>query len=145
MDLVQTPQKSPTLLTRPKILVVNDAPDFLAFMREFLSLEGGYDVATLDQSDGVIEQVSSVPPNLIIIDVVFRGGHTGYEIADRLAIAAETADIPILFCTALSERDIPEEVRTLLEERGQRILYKPFDVEDLLIQVQEMLRQLQPS
>ncbi len=145
MDLVQSPEESTSLLTSPKILVVNDSPDFLAFMREFLSIEGGYDVATLDQSEGVIEQVTSLPPDLIVIDVVFRGGRTGYEIADRLAAAAVSADIPVLFCTALSARDIPDEVRTLLDERGQRILYKPFDVEELLTNVQEMLRQLQPS
>src|SRR5688572_7589595 len=50
---------------RPKILVVNDSPDFLTFMREFLTLEGGYDVATLDQSEGIIEQVTSAPPDML--------------------------------------------------------------------------------
>ena len=134
-----------SMLVRPKILVVNDSPDFLTFMREFLTLEGGYEVATLDQSEGVIEQVSMSPPDLVIIDVVFRGGRSGYDIAENLASAAETANIPILFCTALAERDIPEHVRALLVEREHRILYKPFDVDDLLTHVYEMLPQLQFS
>ncbi len=133
------------MLDRPKILVVNDSPDFLTFMRELLTLEGGYEVATLDQSEGVIEQVTSAPPDMIILDVVFRGGSTGYDIADRLASAAATAGIPILYCTALSERDIPDQARTLLEERKHRVLFKPFDIDELLIQVQEMLLQLHQS
>lgn len=133
------------MLDRPKILVVNDSPDFLTFMREFLTLEGGYEVATLDQSEGVIEQVTSAPPDMIILDLVFRGGMSGYDIADRLMSAAETARIPILFCTALSERDIPEQARTLLAEREHRVLFKPFDIDELLSHVQEMLPQLHQS
>lgn len=145
MDSIHSPVAASSLLSRPKILVVNDSPDFLTFMREFLTLEGGYEVATLDQSEGVIEQVSSSPPDLVVIDVVFRGGRSGYDVADQLARAAETASIPVLFCTALSERNIPEQVRTLLDGRAQRILYKPFDVDDLLTCIGEMLPQLQPS
>lgn len=127
-----------------KILVINDSPDFLSFMREFLTLEGGYEVATLDQSEGVIEQVTAAPPDLVILDVIMRGAFTGYEIADRLANVATTASIPILFCTALFEREIPADVRSLLIRRGHRVLHKPFDVDDLLTHVIEMLPQPQP-
>ena len=130
---------------RPKILVVNDSPDFLTFMREFLTLEGGYEVATLDQSEGVIEQVTSAPPDLLIIDIVFRGAYTGFDIADRLASAADTANIPVLFCTALFEREVPDHVREVLIQRGHRVLHKPFDVDDLLTHLHEMLPRLQPS
>jgi CheY-like chemotaxis protein len=144
MDPMSDPTKSLADGLRPKILVVNDSPDFLTFMREFLTLEGGYEVATLDQSEGVIEQVTSAPPDLLIIDIVFRGAYTGFDIADRLALAAETANIPVLFCTALFEREVPEHVRELLIKRRHRILHKPFDVDDLLAQLQEMLPHLQP-
>jgi CheY-like chemotaxis protein len=134
----------PSNTGRRKILVVNDSPDFLSFMRELLTLEGGYEVATLDQSEGVIEQVSASPPDMLILDVVLRGTFTGYEIADRLAAAADTAGIPILYCTALFEREIPPELRTQFIQRGHRVLHKPFDVDDLLTHVEEMLPQPQP-
>ncbi|MDQ3547465.1 MAG: response regulator [Chloroflexota bacterium] len=136
---------SAATLDRSKILVVNDSPDFLTFMRELLTLEGGYEVATLDQSEGVVEQVTSTPPDMIILDLVFRGGLSGYDIADRLASAAATAGIPILFCTALSVRDIPEQARALLDERKHRVLFKPFDIDELLTHVEEMLLQLHRS
>lgn len=126
---------------RPKVLVINDSPDFLTVMRELLTDEGGYEVATLDQSEGVVRQVSSTPPDLIILDVVFRSGPSGLEVAEQLAAAAETARIPVLFCTALSERDLAEDVRDLVTSRNQRIIYKPFDIEDLLSQVGDMLHQ----
>ena len=126
-------------LVQPKILVVNDAPDFLEFMREFLTFEGGYDVATLDQSEGVIEQCTSARPDLLILDIVFRGSRSGYDVAESLASAAATAGIPILFCTALSPRDIPDDIRALIDQRQQRILFKPFDVDDLLTHIDEML------
>ena len=136
---------SPGTLDRSKILVVNDSPDFLAFMREFLTLEGGFDVATLDQSEGVIEQVTNEPPDLIILDIVFRGGASGVSIAGRLADAAATAGIPILFCTALGVRDIAEDVRTSLDQRQYRVLYKPFDVDELLSQIEALLQLSLPA
>ena len=145
MNLMSPAADTPLESAREKILVVNDSPDFLSFMRELLTLEGGYDVATLDQSEGVIEQVTSAPPDLIIIDIVFRGAYAGFDIADRLASAAETAGIPVLFCTALFEREVPDHIREVLIQRGQRILHKPFDVDDLLNHVEQMLPRLQRS
>jgi CheY-like chemotaxis protein len=124
---------------RPKILVVNDSPEFLAMMREVLDGEGGYEVATLDQSEGVVRQASSDLPDLIIIDIVFRQGPTGLSVAEELAAAAATRDIPVLFCTALSRRDILAEVWELVQSRNQRVLFKPFDLDDLLTVVAEML------
>ena len=139
MNILEQPAAAVTAGAPQKILVINDSPDFLTFMREFLTLEGGYEVATLDQSEGVIEQVTAKPPHLIILDIVFRSGPTGYDVAEALAAAAETAGIPVLFCTALSERDVAEEVRERVHVGEQRILYKPFDVDVLLRIVGEML------
>ena len=139
MNILERPAAAVTAVAPQKILVINDSPDFLTFMREFLTLEGGYEVATLDQSEGVIEQVTAKPPHLIILDIVFRSGPTGYEVAETLAAAAETTGIPVLFCTALSERDVAEEIRERVHAGEQRILYKPFDVDVLLRIVGEML------
>jgi CheY-like chemotaxis protein len=131
----------PPAHVRRKILVINDSPEFLTFMRELLVIEGGYDVATLDQSEGIIEQVTSEPPDLIVLDIVFKTGPSGLEVAESIAAAAEIAHIPVLFCTALSDRDINAEATTLAASRNQRILYKPFDVDELLRHVSELLEQ----
>lgn len=124
-----------------KILVINDSPDFLEMMRGILALEGGYDVATLDQSEGVVRQISRDRPDLIILDIVFRQPPDGLAVAASLAEADDTRDLPVLFCTALSERDIVEDVRHQIESRNQRILYKPFEIDTLLSLVAEMLGQ----
>lgn len=127
--------------TRHKILVINDSPDFLTFMREFLTLEGGFDVATYDQSAQVLQQVSSSPPDLIVLDVVFRHGPSGLDVANELAQAAGAASIPVLFCTALTARDLGQDVLELVHSRQQQILYKPFDVDDLLRIINAMLQE----
>jgi CheY-like chemotaxis protein len=129
---------TPTL-PRSKILVINDSPDFLNFMRDFLTAEGAYDVATYDQSEGVLEQVTSAPPDLVILDIVFRNGPTGVEVARQLAETAATAHIPVLFCTALSPRELGDDLRRLAAETEHRILYKPFDLDELLQHLTEML------
>jgi CheY-like chemotaxis protein len=123
-----------------KIFVINDSPSFLTLMREILEGEGGYEVATFDNSEGIVVGDNGTPPDLIILDIAFRNGPSGLEVAERLANAAETARIPVLFCTALREQDIEQQSRDLAFARNQRILYKPFDVEDVLRHVAELLR-----
>jgi CheY-like chemotaxis protein len=124
---------------RHKILVVNDSPDFLAMMREVLTDEGGYEVATLDKSEGVVREVSARLPDLLIIDILFREGRAGLVIAEELAAVAETAHIPVLFCTALARANIADDVWQLAEQRGHQVLFKPFDLDDLLRVVGELL------
>lgn len=134
------PAYPPAQDSASKILVINDSPDFLALMREILTLEGGYAVATLDQSEGVVRQISGDRPDLVILDIVFRQPPDGLAIAVLLAEAEDTRDLPVLFCTALAERDIAEDIRREIDSRNQRVLYKPFEIDDLLALVAEMLR-----
>ncbi len=130
---------SPERGSVPKILVINDSPDFLGLMREILVFEGGYDVATLDQSEGALRQITSDRPDMVILDIVFRQPPDGLAVAASLAEADGTRDLPVLFCTALGERDIAEDIRRVIDSRNQRILYKPFEIDDLLALVAEML------
>ncbi|MCO5177196.1 MAG: response regulator [Thermomicrobiales bacterium] len=122
-----------------KILVINDSPDFLQMMREILTLEGGYEVATLDQSEDLLLQISVDLPDMVILDIVFHQSPTGPALAAGLAEADDTRDLPVLFCTALAERDIAIDIRQDIESRNQRILFKPFDLDVLLSTVAEML------
>jgi len=139
MQVTNDPTTSPRAQARRKILVINDSPAFLSLMREILEVEGGYDVATFDKSDGVVIGPNGGPPDLIILDIAFREGPSGLELAEQLSRAAETARVPVLFCTALREQDIDAHARDLASARNQHILYKPFDVEDVLALVAEMV------
>ncbi|HUG16879.1 MAG TPA: response regulator [Thermomicrobiales bacterium] len=139
MHVTKDPTTSPRAQWRRRILVINDSPAFLSLMREILEVEGGYDVATFDKSDGVVIGSNGAPPDLIILDIAFRDGPSGLELAEQLSGAAETARVPVLFCTALREQDIDEHARDLASARNQRILYKPFDVDDVLTLVAELL------
>lgn len=139
MTTVQTAPGS-VIPKRAKILVINDSPEFLQLMREILAVEGGYEVATFDQSEGVVHQVSCDRPDLVILDVVFHMPPDGLTVAAELAEAEHTRDLPVLFCTALGERDIAEEAHREIHSRNQRILFKPFEIDTLLDIVSEMLK-----
>lgn len=139
MTTMQTASGS-AIPKRAKILVINDSPEFLQLMREILAVEGGYEVATFDQSEGVVHQVSCDRPDLVILDVVFHMPPDGLTVAAELAEAEHTRDLPVLFCTALGERDIAEEAHREIHSRNQRILFKPFEIDTLLDIVSEMLK-----
>jgi CheY-like chemotaxis protein len=125
-----------------RVLVVDDSPDFLLLMRELLTVEGGCEVATLSQSESVLEWVDRVAPDAIILDIAFHQGPSGLEVAEQLAGASGLGSIPVLFCTALAERDLGADALAAVVARGQRILYKPFDLDELLGVVNELLQQV---
>src|SRR5690606_16372126 len=91
------------------------------------------------QSEGFLVQISTDRPDMVILDVVFRQPPTGPAIAASLAESDDTRDLPVLFCTALAEQNIAEEIRQEIASRNQRILFKPFELDELLTMVADML------
>ncbi len=118
----------------PRIYVVDDRPDFLRLMEDVLSDEG-YEVTTFRCCAEVVGAITSRRPNLIITDLRL-GGESGFDLLRALKRDSVSSDIPILLCTAAT-LDIEEQ----MEEPNLNVpvLYKPFEIDDLLTRVRETL------
>src|SRR5947209_18976689 len=81
-----------------KILVVDDEPDILEFLREILE-EEGYTVATTDKGEYVEKLHDGGLPHLILLDVLLSG-KDGREIVKYLKRQEETQHIPVIMCSA---------------------------------------------
>jgi signal transduction histidine kinase len=121
------------------ILVVDDTPANLEVVCEILG-DAGYEVITAISGDRALKRVKSHPPDLILLDVQMPG-IDGFETCQRLKADPTTANIPIIFMTALSDAD--SKVKGFVLGAVDYIT-KPFQEQELLARVKThlQLRQL---
>jgi len=112
-----------------RITVINDYPEFLEMMVDFLT-EEGYEVTTIPKHQGAFRQIKQSQPDIIVCDIVFENEPHGFGLIDMLYLAPDTRKIPLIVCTAATRR--VKEVQASLVARGICWLEKPFAVERLL-------------
>ncbi|HEU5327850.1 MAG TPA: response regulator [Thermomicrobiales bacterium] len=117
------------------ILVINDSPEFLQLMEDFLG-DHGYTVYRKESGVGVFDLVNAHPPDLIVLDLVL-GEVDGWAILVGLRADDHTRDIPIIVCSAAADR--ARQYRGQLHDAAVRVLEKPFDLEHLLAVVIELV------
>jgi type IV pilus assembly protein PilB len=84
------------------ILTVDDDPVNRKIIERVL-IQDGYRVVEADSGLKTLEVLRDVRPDLILLDVVMPG-MDGYELCAKLQENADTADIPVVFITALGEK-----------------------------------------
>jgi len=111
------------------VMVVNDHPEFLALLSEFLD-EEGYEVSVLPKHQGAFEQIKASNPDIVICDLIFDNIPAGWALLDMLYLDPETRAIPVIMCSAVT-RQVEEAVPSLA---GKGILWleKTFELEKLL-------------
>jgi signal transduction histidine kinase len=83
------------------IQIVDDTPANLAVMSEALH-DAGFEVALATNGTQALKQLSRQHPDLILLDVMMPG-LTGFEVCSHLKQNPDTAKIPVIFMTALSD------------------------------------------
>jgi CheY-like chemotaxis protein len=119
------------------ILVVNDTQEILELFRAILEEEAGYRVTLTSVKPQMLEMVKEIRPDLIISDHVFGDEKVGWQFIQRLKMDRETANIPLIVCSgAVKEL---REMEGYLTSKDIGVLYKPFDVDELLLMVASKL------
>ncbi len=119
------------------ILIIDDDLSILEMMRLVLEEEGGYRVTTAESTFEDVADVERLQPQLILLDFLLQGRQTGWNFLQKLRLYRPTKDIPIVLCTAALS-DVKEQ-ESILIQKGIPILYKPFDVDELLHIVDQIL------
>ncbi len=81
-------------MERQHVFVINSSPEFLDLMRDLLQDER-YNVTTTNFVPKTFEQVETVRPDVLVIDVAV-GQRAGWDLLDRLHREASTNGIPVL-------------------------------------------------
>jgi CheY-like chemotaxis protein len=119
------------------ILIIDDDQSILEMMRLVLEEEGGYRVTTAESTFEEVADIERLQPDLILLDFLLQGRNTGWNFLQKLRLHRPTKDIPIVLCTAALS-DVKEQ-ESILIQKGIPILYKPFDVDELLHIVDQIL------
>jgi DNA-binding response OmpR family regulator len=117
-----------------RILIVDDESSIRLVCQLNLDAVG---FQTLEAPDGetALALARSEQPDLILLDVMLPG-IDGWSVAEQLGAAPDTRDIPILF---LSARSDPSDEARAHEVGALGYLTKPFDPEELIARVQNVL------
>ncbi|MEG4205398.1 EAL domain-containing protein [Microcoleus sp. Pol7_A1] len=116
------------------ILIVDDLPENLRLLRDTLS-EHGYKVRSATTGTMALRAAQSPATELILLDIKLPD-MDGYEVCRQLKSEARTADIPVVFLSALN--DTFNKVQGLAAG-GVDYIAKPFQVEEVLARVETHL------
>lgn len=118
------------------ILIVDDTPENLRVLSTMLANQG-YQVRKSINGHLALTAASMSPPDLILLDILMPD-MDGYEVCSHLKCLEKTSDIPVIFISALGETI--DKVKAF-EVGGVDYITKPFQLEEVLIRVENQLNQ----
>lgn len=120
-----------------RILVVNDTQEILELFRMLLEEEEGHEVILSGFPFEQISDVEKIKPDLIILDFIFGDQKSGWQMLQMLKMQRSTSSIPVIVCTAAL--DAVREQEGYLVSKGVHVVYKPFDIDQLISNVRQLL------
>jgi CheY-like chemotaxis protein/DNA-binding CsgD family transcriptional regulator len=109
------------------VLIVDDVPDNLSVLHDALE-ESGYTVLVATSGEAALQRAGQALPDIVLLDAMMPG-LDGFEVAKRLKADPQTAHIPIIFMTGLTET---EHLVAALEAGGVDYGTKPIKPKEVL-------------
>ena len=119
----------------PKILIVEDDPNYAEMITRFLKTQG-YRLLTACDGVKAVTLARAETPSLIILDLMLPGMN-GYEVIGRLKHDNRTLDIPILISSGFEVDS--DRLDRLNNHSVIPVMKKPFVPDDLQIRIGELL------
>ncbi|WP_254285311.1 PAS domain-containing sensor histidine kinase [Pseudomonas sp. SBB6] len=122
-----------------RILLVDDESSLRLMIKEALD-EEGFEVFVAGDANAALQQFQALGSvDLLITDIGLPGGFNGRQLANALRMLQPQQKI--LFITGFAAQEVTEQQ---VLEPGSALMTKPFALQDLVHQVQEMLAPVQP-
>jgi diguanylate cyclase (GGDEF)-like protein/PAS domain S-box-containing protein len=118
------------------VLLIVDDEAHVRKLFEVLLQNQGYQTLTASSGEEALTMIEQQPPDLILLDIMMPG-MDGYEVARRLKADKNTAYIPIIMLSALSEHSAR---LSGLEAGAEDFLSKPVESAELWLRVRNLLR-----
>lgn len=123
---------------KPRILLVDDDPDFVEATKTVL--ETKYEVLVATEGEAGLKKAREENPDLIILDIIMPV-KDGLSAAEQLKKDKQLSQIPIIMLTSYAERkgetNIPVSKGMTLE--AEDYIEKPVKPEELLKRVEALL------
>ncbi len=118
-----------------RVLIVDDVPANLKVLEAKLS-QHYYEVMTAPDGPSALARIGEEPPDIVLLDVMMPG-MDGYEVCRRIKANSETAHIPVVMVTSLTEQS---ERISGLESGADDFLTKPINDVALISRVRSLIR-----
>jgi CheY-like chemotaxis protein len=115
---------------KPLILIVDDSADNLRVLATALQPDK-YEVRCVKSGAMALLAIKARGPDLILLDIKMPEMN-GYQLCQRLKSMPQTADIPVIFLSALDKVQV-------FEVGGTDYITKPFQIEEVLVRVKNQL------
>jgi PAS domain S-box-containing protein len=123
-----------------RVLVVDDHAEDRSLLRRMIESQEGYEVLEAAGGQEAIDLISSVRPNIIILDLMMPDVD-GFAVLESIKANTDTRHIPIIVVTA---KDLTQQERDTLNKRVEALLQKGiFEQQELLADVAAALERIQ--
>ena len=119
-----------------RIMVVNDSREILELFEEILT-EEGYEVDLYSYGLHDLLEVKQSKPDMIILDYLIGDEAYGWQLLQKLKMDRDTEHIPVIVCSAAVKQ--LRELEGWLTEKGVGVVFKPFNIDDLVFAVHKVL------
>lgn len=117
-----------------KILIVDDEPNIVLAV-EFLLQREGYQTEKAFDGLQALELAAEFKPDLVLLDVMMPG-MTGFELGQKIREMPLLEHTKIIFLTA---KGTQRDKQTGYASGGEAYMIKPFDNDELVMTVNEMM------
>ena len=107
-----------------RILVVDDVTTNLICAAEIL--KDDYLVTRAKSAKAALDSMKEVRPDLVLVDICMPE-MDGFQLYDKMQESPYSAEIPVIFCTAESSKEVMEKGSRL----GADCIRKPYSTENL--------------
>lgn len=121
-------------MANKKILVVDDEMNIVKLIASRLKANN-YEVIVACDGLFAVKMAHEQKHDLIILDILMPAGN-GLTVYKNLQDSIETAVIPVIFLTACASEEMRKQT---LEMGAKDFVSKPFNAEDLLTKVKDVL------
>ena len=121
--------------SKPRILIVEDEPDFFKVLRIRLEANG-YEVIWAEDGQKGLDMARNLSPDLIIMDVMLPKMN-GFSVTRLLKFDDKYCKNPIIIMSARSSKN---DIETGLQSGADIYLTKPFKSEELLEDIEKLLK-----
>ncbi len=117
-----------------QVLVADDSAPMRSVICAALK-KSGFDAVSAPNGLQALQKIRKNPPDLCILDVNMPQA-TGFDILEAMRGDPKYASIPVILCTARKERS---DILMAQKLQASAYIMKPFQMEDLLKKVAELL------
>ena len=125
-------------MPQAKILVVDDDPDFVEYLRTVLEANQ-YKVVSAGNSDQGMLTLSREKPDLVVLDVIMSSVLDGLSMSQRMADDAAFKHVPVVMVTSIANTDYLALFPTDESIHIDAFLTKPIAPAELLRQIQRLV------